>query len=72
MGNKLMSEKSLISENKDIEKRRNFFKYLSAGAISTSVLGLLPFKFGKNAESNDNNENNKIKVSIHPSAVKRG
>lgn len=65
-------ENKLMTENQNTEKRRNFFKYLGAGAIGTSVLSLLPFKFGNSAEMIDNTENKKIKVSIHPSAVKRG
>ncbi|MCX6146747.1 MAG: hypothetical protein NTW25_05790 [Candidatus Kapabacteria bacterium] len=65
-------ENKLMTENQNTEKRRNFFKYLGASAISTSVLGFLSFKLSDKTKIANISDDKKIKVSIHPSAVKRG
>ncbi|MFH1197335.1 MAG: hypothetical protein V1720_16675 [bacterium] len=53
-------------ETKNESGRRNFFKKLSLGILGAFVIGYLPFKFLKRS-----NHSNKIKIQIHPSAVKR-
>ncbi len=54
--------------NKEIS-RKKFFGMIGIGAVAAFMLSSVPLKFAKSMVRNSKRKN--IRVSIHPSAVKR-
>lgn len=54
------------------KNRRGFFKMLGLGAVGASIASVNPVKsLSKSLKSNHTNRESKVKVNIHPNAIKR-
>jgi len=67
----LLGMSPLIEETQKMKKigRKNFFSTIGKGSIIAAIGSLLPLKYFTSVVKNSNQ--NKIKIELHPSAVKR-
>jgi hypothetical protein len=60
------------SGDKNKIKRRNFFYYIGAAAITAAVSSVIPFRFFKKDTTGTARPTSSIKVKENPYSVKRG